>query len=117
MASGDYVVYQLVDGTWVLDTIASGSFGSTLTLTTGTPSLGGIAANSPFFWFGVIGDSDPATGKVNPQWDTVASTTTVYTDMAGLATALRPGDPLIFYSANNAATGKLSFVSGTYDYN
>ncbi len=118
MATGDYVVYQLADGTWQLDTIASGTFGSSLTLTTGTPNRTGatIPAFSPLFWYGIISDTDPATALPHPQWDCVVSIANVYSEGTGFATALRPGEPLIFYSPNITGAGKLGLISGTYDY-
>lgn len=118
IASGDYVVYQLKDGTWILDT-TTGLSGSTLTLTTNIPNItsGGVAAGSPVYFFGVIGDSDPATGQVNPQTTIAASQTrdSTWADNGSpVVSALHPGDPMIFYSPNGTNAGTLDFISGFY---
>jgi hypothetical protein len=119
ISTGDYVAYQLSDGTWQLDSIASGTFaGGNLTLTTGTPNTttGTIAANSPLFWYGIVSDTDPATGMGHPQWDTTANTTNekFQSNVCSLVASLHPGDPIFFYSPNGTAAGKLSYVAGFF---
>lgn len=118
IAAGDYVVYQLDDGTWQLDTIASGTFGSSLTLTTGTPNVtgGGCAAGSPFYFFGVVTDKDPATGHTPPQTNIAANQGGAVwgSGMYGVCSALHPGDPLIFYSPNTTTAGFLEYLCGYY---
>lgn len=119
IASGDYIMYQLVDGTWVLDT-AAGSFSSgALTVTTGTPNItgGGIAANSPLFFFGATGDTNPASNQKHFAVATKASTTKedlVPDQLIGFARSLHPGDPLVIVSNNATAAGTLDAVSAYY---
>lgn len=121
-STNKYVAYQLQDGTWILDTIASGTYGSSLTLTTGTPNraTGQVLANTPFYYFGAIALSDPATGVVNPQTQIALSQTRdrTWADSGGqgfgIVSALNPGDPLMFYSPNGTNAGFLEFISGWY---
>jgi hypothetical protein len=118
--AGDYVAYQFDDGVWALDTIASGTFGGgNLTLTTGTPNRAGatIRANSPLFYMGLVSLNDPATGYLDPQFDTTAATTNEkWQELLGpgLISTLHPGDPMIFYSPNTVNAGKLGLISGYY---
>lgn len=117
ITTGDYVAYQLVDGTWQLDTVASGTFGASLTLTTGTPNVtgGGVPAGSPLYFFGVAGDKDPATGQSQPQTLIAASQTrdaTWASNGYGVVSALHPGDPLLFYSPNTTNQGWLEYLCG-----
>jgi hypothetical protein len=132
IATGDYVAYQLADGTWQVDIIASGTFGSTLTLTTGTPNTtnGYIPANSPFYFFGIITSADPAvSGNMayaaagytwNPDFQAtiVASATNDQTVLDnngyGLMSAFNPGDPLMVYHPQTTAAGILNYVGGFY---
>ncbi len=121
IAANDYVAYQLADGTWVLDTIASGTFGGgNLVLTTGTPNVNGatIAASSPLFFFGIKTDTDPATGGAH--WTTLTTASTNRQDIfqqdntVGGFTALHPGDPIAFLSDNATAQGWLDLMAGYY---
>ncbi len=103
IAANDYVAYQLADGSWQLDLIASGTFGSSLTLTTGTPNRtgGAIPAMSPLFFFGAAADADPATGGVDPAYETIAAVRNQIQDgITGLCHGIHPGDPLVLYDAN-----------------
>jgi len=120
LAAGDYVAYQLDDGTWQYDTIASGTFsGGNIVLTTGTPNRNGatIAAGRPIFWFGVPADSDPATGQPHPFFDSIASTNKIDQiggyNGEGIVT-LHPGDPMIVESNNVTATGIMDLVAGFF---
>ncbi len=120
IASGDYVAYQLSDGTWRLDTVASGTFaGANLVLTTGTPNVTGavILKNSPLFLFGTTGDNDPATGTTHPTLPTIASTNDQNWDdggVLGLFSTLHYGDPCFLLSNNATNAGTLEFISGFY---
>lgn len=125
IAAGDYVAYQLADGRWVLDKIASGTFaGANLVLTTGTPNITGatVAANSPLFLFGQFGDTHPQTGTVHlirtpiistNQQNLLASAGSAVSAGNGVA-ALNPGDPIMLYNPNAAATTTIDFVGGDY---
>lgn len=119
LAANDYVAYQLADGTWQLDTIASGTFaGGNIVLTTGTPNRNGatIAAGSPLFWFGVATDSDPATGLGQPVFTSTASSTANLINSSngeGIPT-LHPGDLLLVQSNNLTAAGTMNLVAGDF---
>ncbi len=102
------VAYQTADGSWYVDTIASGTFGSTLTLTTGTPNRNGgaILAGAPLFYFGAVAGTllDPANGR--PGWgiNTLVSVRDNIADyIVGELAGVHPGDPLVVYSANASA--------------
>lgn len=120
IAAGDYVAIQLKDGNWHVSTIASGTFGGgNLVLTTAVPNItgGGAAIGAPVYFFGVIANSNPLTGAVNPQ-TTIADSLTRDKSWAeanvGPVAALHPGDPMLFYSPNGTNAGTLEFISGFY---
>ena len=117
IATGDYVAYQMDDGTWQADLVASVST-LAITLTTGTPNLNGatIAAGKPVFFFAVGGETDPATGQTQPGFDTIVSTRNIWQSNSGvgLVSALHPGDPLLFLDANGTAADFLNVLSGYY---
>lgn len=120
IAAGDFVMIQLKDGTWHVSTIASGTHaGGDLVLTTALPNItgGGAAEGAPVYFFGVIANSDPNTGVVNPQV-TIADSLTLSVswadDNVGPVVALHPGDPMLFYSPNTTNAGTLAFISGFY---
>ena len=121
IAAGDYAAYQLADGTWIADTVASVAT-LAITMTTTIPNItgGGVLAGAPFFYFGVAATGkDPATGLIDPQFDTTASTTNEnFQDYeTGICQGAHKGDPLIFYSPNPTAAGKLTLISGFYSPN
>jgi hypothetical protein len=116
-STNNLVMYQLSDGTWRLDTIASGTFGSSLTLTTGTPNVttgGIIPALSPLFYFGANTLSDPATGTTLGFDTTVSETQDLPTADHSLWNTLHRGDPLVFYNANATAADILAGMWGVY---
>lgn len=118
IAASDICVYQLSDGTWILDTVSSVST-LAITMATSIPNItgGGVLAGSLFYFFGVIGDKDPATGLVNPQNTIAASQVrdkSWHDPIAGVVSALHEGDPLVFYSPNGTNAGELEFISGYY---
>jgi hypothetical protein len=117
IAAGDYVCYQLRDGTWVADTVASGTYAA-LVLTTATPNVagGGVESGSPMFFFGVSTDLDPATGAAQPTLASVASARqSLLSDTAfGTVAGLHPGDPLLVFSGNATAAGTLAMCTGFY---
>lgn len=120
LAAGDFVMYQLSDGRWVLDTIASGTFGGgNLVLTTGVPNVTGVTvlANSPLFTFGAVGDVDPATGAAHPGTLTIASTNRINQfddDILGWGNSLHPGDPMMLHSNNATNAGSFEGVAGYF---
>jgi hypothetical protein len=115
-STNKYVMYQLSDGTWKLDTITSGTFGSSLTLTTGTPNITGITIPqySPLFYFGASSLSDPATGVNTVFYPTISTTQQLQSNLASLFNTLHRGDPLVFLNANATAADILSGAWGVY---
>jgi hypothetical protein len=114
IAASDYVVYQAADGTFVADTVASGTYAS-LTLTTALPT-GGVKKGGILWFFGAIGDSNPLTADINYQWKTTANTTNedFQDQWGGIFSTITPGDPAIFYSPNTSNQGSLEICSGFY---
>lgn len=122
IAGSDYVAFQLVDGTWHFSAVTSVST-LTLTITTATPNVtgGGAAANTPCYFFGVSTDTNPCTGRAHPAFNPPIPASgellTTFCSAAGevLVSSLFPGDPMILYSANGTAAGRLTHVSGFYE--
>lgn len=116
-STNKYVMYQLQDGTWQLDTIASGTFGSTLTMTTGTPNHagGGIIKNSPLFYFGTTTLKDPATAATLG-FDTTVSVTQdlLASDHGSLWQNLHRCDPILFYNPNATGADTMAGMWGVY---
>jgi hypothetical protein len=117
IAANDYAAYQLVDGTWVFDKVASVAT-LAITMTTSVPNItgGGVAAGAPFFFFGITTDKDPATGAV--QFSTVTTASATRQNMldataTGVA-SLHPGDPLLFFNANATNASILDLIAGFY---
>jgi hypothetical protein len=118
IAAGDYLAFQLTDGTWWFDKVSSVAT-LAITMTTSLPNVtgGGVASGARVYFFGVIGDKDPNTGVVNPQTTTVASTNRIdqIQDQTGCGiAALHVGDPLLFYSPNTTDAGVLDGIMGFY---
>ena len=122
-ASGDYVMYQLLDGTWYVDTVAAGVYSAgILAVTNGPPSPtvaanGGCNANGPVFYFGSTSTLDPATGyKPSTISTTATAATTIWiaNTYAGSVTTLHYGDPLIVLSNNVTAAGTFNDVTIVY---
>jgi hypothetical protein len=115
IAGSDYAVYQVADGTWVLDTVASVST-LAITMTTNVPT-GGVLKGAPFFYFGTVSINDPGTGLA--QWQTntavTASRAQLLNDvLAGSIQSNHPGDPMVFYSPNGSSAGALDEIAGFY---
>lgn len=120
IVTGDYVAYQYADGTWQIDTIASGTFaGANLVLTTGTANQTGavIPLGGILYYFGIIGDIDPNTGVTNWQTTLVASqarASLLQEGVLGEITSAHRGDPMIFYSPNTTNAGLMNHMAGYY---
>lgn len=119
IGTGDYVAYQLTDGTWQLDKVASGTFNSALTLGTGTPNVtgGGVPVNGVLFFFGIAADSDPGTALACPSTlssITVSRANLAADDVMGFMSSLHPGDPLLLISNNATNPGSWEGCSGYY---
>jgi hypothetical protein len=116
IAASDYVAYQAADGTWYADTVSAVST-LAITLTNNLPT-GGVKAGGLFYFFGVIGDSDPNTGQVNPQTKIAANATRdkTWNEPCGgsIVHTLHEGDPMLFYSPNSTNAGSLEVLCGYY---
>ncbi len=118
---GDYVAFQLADGTWWLDKTVSGAYTASL-LTTALPNptgVGGITAGTILYFFGIVSDKDPATGSTGYSTDLpgIASAITrdvTWADEFGIAQAIHPGDPLLIYSDGASSASTVEFASGYY---
>lgn len=116
-STNNLVMFQLSDGTWRLDLVLSGTFGSSLTLTNGVPNITGVSIlkYSPLFYFGAYTLSDPATGAA-VGFDTTVSITQ---DLRGgaeetLWAGLHRGDPLAYYNPNGTAADVFAGAWGVY---
>lgn len=123
IAANDYVMYQLLDGTWVLDTVASGFSSGTITVTNGPPTPtvagnGGCYKNGVLFHFGVAGVVDPATNQKQPAFTVAASANSLQligNTFAGGVAAMHYGDPLVLVCTNSGtAAGVLEEVTAAY---
>ncbi len=118
IGSGDYVVYRAADGTYVVDTVASGS-GTTPTLTTNLPTLG-VLAGAPLWFYGIKTDVNPSNAQAHPKF-TVVPTGSGYgvknfpdSDSDIVASSIGVYEPLIIQSDNLISAGTLNFVSVAY---
>ncbi len=120
IAGGDYVAYQLPDGTWFMDTVASVST-LAITMTTNVPAgttATALPIGTPFFFYGIFSDKDPATGLAH--WKTTPTISTNRVNLLGTSLnsgfqTIHSGDPVIFYSANSGSAGVLDEISGKFD--
>ena len=116
ISAGDYVAFQLRDGTWHFSTIASGS-GTAVVLTTAVPTVtgGGADAGTVLYFFGVAADVNPQTNLAHHYFTSTASTRVDFLGSNGGALpALNRGDPMLIYSANATAAGFLVGAAGFY---
>jgi hypothetical protein len=119
IAANDFCAYQLKDGTWVFDTVSSVST-LAITMTTNVFNVtgGGVLANAPFYFFGLVGDIVPQTGQVHTSTNSLATTNNqaMLRDTTGVGhfQAFNGGDPLLVVSSNATNAGILEQVSGFY---
>lgn len=119
IANTDYVAFQLADGTWFSSKVTS-YVAPTLTLVTTLPNptgVGGVAVNTPVFFFGQASDVNPCTGLLDWTTTTTASAARaaiISRDFMGGIQANHAGDPLLFFSPNTAAAGSLDYAAGAY---
>lgn len=113
MAASDFVVYELPDGNYVLDTVASIS-SLAVTLTTNLPT-GGVKKGDRLWFFGITTDVNPQTSKAHPAHTLTASvTTTIHNEQDPWFRALNPYDPLIIHSNNATNAGTLERTNVLY---
>ena len=82
IATNDYVVYQLADGTYVGELVTVSSL--TLTITATPAGSGGILAGAPVWFYGIVTDTNPADNRAHPRYNLAASTTTTFSRADGL---------------------------------
>lgn len=71
IAANDYVVYELADGTYYVDTVSSVSgLAITMTNNIGTAT---VLKGAPFWWYGITTDTNPADGNAHPKFTLAAS--------------------------------------------
>jgi hypothetical protein len=117
IAANDYVAFEMPDGTFYFDTVASVA-SLTITLTNNLPT-NGIAVGAKCWFFGVAGDSDPFTGQAfYPLIVTAAGSGTVTRQwqdkMNGVVSSNRPYEPLLLHSDNGTTAGKFDLVNAVY---
>lgn len=120
LAANDYIVFKYTDGSWDYR-IVSGV--STLALTVAALD-GAIASNSPVFLMGASGDSGHFV--LQPRASTrevysspvsgVVDSSSFYRDTTDNEVVVKTGRglPMLIYSNNATATGKLHCASGYY---
>lgn len=113
MAASDFVVYELPDGNYVVDTVASIT-SLAVTLTTNVPT-GGVKKGGRIWFYGITTDLNPQTGKAHPAHTLTASvTTTIQNNYGDAFRSLNAYDPIIVHSNNATAAGTLERVSALY---
>jgi hypothetical protein len=128
IAANDYCVYQTADGNYVVDTVSSVST-LAITMATNVPTAT-VLKGAPFWFFGVIGDTNPNNNTVHPQYTLPASTTTYLGSdpgeaifgfvgtIPGLEVASWPLDgmnePMIIHSGNATAAGTIEKATAIY---
>jgi len=119
IAANHYVAYQLQDGTWFSDTVASVA---TLALTMNTNIPAGTATSklpkgTVMYLFGLKTSKDPATGLAHWNTKPTASTNRINLlgdDFQSGFESLHPGDPILVLSDNVTATGFFDLIAGEY---
>lgn len=124
IASGDYIIYQLPDGNYELNTAGNSTLNAngTVTMTDlGTAaSAGGIANNTVVWYMGVVGDTNPNTGVAHPQYYSSSANNTTRTlpdanaTSPVLAETARQREPILIVSNNTNSAGTLEGASGIY---
>lgn len=121
IAAGDFVVYEVADGTFVVDTVASVST-LAITLTTNLPTSG-VKSGGLLWWYGIVTDVNPNDAQTHPRWNLDASTATYLTRADGLTSIpdhklLDIGggkyQPLILHIDNGTAASILESVGVEY---
>ncbi len=82
IATNDYAVYQLADGTFVGELVTV----SSLTLTVTALGTGGVLVGSPVWFMGIVTDTNPNNNIVQPRYTLPASTTTTFGRGDGITT-------------------------------
>lgn len=119
IATNDYVVYQMADGTYVGELVTV----SSLTLTITSAGTGGIAAGAPVWFFGIVTDTNPNDNRAHPRFNLAASSTTTFSRADGMTTIpdhrnMDLGDgcfqPLLFIIDNGTNASTIESVGVEY---
>lgn len=125
IAANDFCVYQTADGNYVVDTVSSVAT-LAITMTTNVPTAT-VLKGAPFWFFGIITDTNPADNLAHPQFTLPASTVTIIEDQYGFINTLRGlttgtlqwplnglEEPVIVHSGNATAAGVLERLTAVY---
>lgn len=135
IAGSDFVVYEVADGTYALDTVSSVAT-LAVTLSNNVPTSG-VLAGGKLWFYGIITDTNPLNAQAHPQFTLPASVTTYLgTDsgegIAGFVGSIAPPggtygwptgtginltgryEPLIVHSGNATAAGTIEKVTAIY---
>lgn len=115
IAAGDYVVYRCADGTYRMDTIASGTQGGgNLTMTNNFPTLG-VTAGDPLWFFGIKTDTNPKDAQAHPKLTVIPSGSGYgVKEFNDAISAFDFYEPMIVQSDNLTSAGTLNQVSVVY---
>ncbi len=112
IATNDLLAIRETDGVTRLYTVSSVA---TLAVTLTTNLVAGVANLASVWDFGVLADTDPATGLAHPTWRLPASVATTYEDReAGVVASHVAESPLLVDSNNITAQGYLDQISWAY---
>lgn len=117
IAANDFVVYELPDGNFTLDTVSSVS-SLAVTLSNNVPT-GGVRKGMKLWFFGIITNTNPLTGVAHATWALADSATTTLEPTAGvpLLRTTHKDHPMILHSGNATNAGTLVRASAFYTKN
>lgn len=117
IAAGDWIGFQMADGTWVADLVTAVAGSSTILVgLTSALGTGGVKQGSLVYFFGVPADINPATGRKRPQTTFPASSArdTSWNSTDGIAFTLFNGDPMLLLAGNTDNATKINYATGRY---
>jgi hypothetical protein len=121
IAPGDYVAFQISDGTYLFDVANTNTAGTSLVLTTTLPATCGIAVGAPVWFYGISTDKNPADGQPHPVFlaTTVNTAQQLLGGQSGDAESLGVGsfghyEPLIVYTPNTTGNSTINQISAVY---
>lgn len=117
IATNDYIVVQLADGTWIARKVTVSGLALTVSnIPNGTGAIG-IAKGALCYFMGIPGDANPADGQVHPSVNSTINTTReslLDESFYGAVPSLHAGDPMLWYSPHTVHKGTLEALSGFY---
>ena len=112
VAANDYLVFELPDGTYYFDYVASVNV-LAVTMTNNLPT-NGLAAGATVWMMGQTTDSEPTTGLAFPFLKPPVSARTLYTNILGIAVSGYRYSPLLVSSSNATAAGFIEYMTALY---